>query len=92
MKARHASALALVGWYLMMPPTSPPNGYVINDAAPLSKWLLMESFDTAESCKKALAKKESDESDRLNVHPSEWNRFTVRAYCAPSASPPTIRA
>lgn len=37
MKLRHAAALALVGWYLMMPPTSRdyPMGKV---DAPLTEW------------------------------------------------------
>lgn len=38
MKPRHAAAIALVGWYLMMPPTGRdyPMG---NLDAPLSQWL-----------------------------------------------------
>jgi hypothetical protein len=38
MKLRHAAELALVGWYLMMPPTSRdyPQG---NLDAPLTQWL-----------------------------------------------------
>jgi hypothetical protein len=66
MKPSHTFALAWVGWYLMMPPTSPPNSYVINDAAPLSKRFLMESFDSAELYKQALGNKESVELERLH--------------------------
>jgi len=36
MKPRHAAALALVGWYLMMPPMGNGKVYV---TAPLTKWL-----------------------------------------------------
>lgn len=37
MKFRHAAALALVGWYLIMPPTS--RDYPMGNAdAPLSDW------------------------------------------------------
>ena len=38
MRSRHAAALALVGWYLMVPPAGRdyPMG---NVAAPLSQWL-----------------------------------------------------
>ena len=40
----------------------------------------MESFDSAELYKQALAKKESDELDRLHTDRSEWHRFTARAH------------
>jgi hypothetical protein len=92
MKLRHAAALALVGWYLMMPPTSPPNSFTINEAAPLSKWYLIESFDSAESCKRALAEKGSAASDRFDTAPGEFQRFEVRAWVRSSASPATTRA
>src|SRR5208282_1563933 len=40
MMHRHAAALALVGWYLMLPPTVGPYGpgRVYNAGAPLSSW------------------------------------------------------
>jgi hypothetical protein len=61
MKLRHAAALALVGWYLMVPPASPnyPESMTIDTAAPLSQWLVVPSFRTsrgydmtAEQCEK----------------------------------------
>ena len=49
MKTRHAAALALVGWYLMLPPVreaGPPDL-----GAPLGKWgMLSPSFDSAKEC------------------------------------------
>jgi len=45
MKFRHAAALALVGWYLMIPPTEEPYEH-----APLSDWSIHENFDTAAGC------------------------------------------
>jgi len=68
MKLRHAAALALVGWYLMLPPvrsTSPlspatkmaatrSDCYDAN--APISRWQTIEAFDTAEQCKAASSK------------------------------------
>jgi hypothetical protein len=44
----HAASLALVGWYLMMPPWGKVN-------APLSEWVVYQSFDSAEVC--AVARK-----------------------------------
>jgi hypothetical protein len=50
MKPRHAAALALVGWYLMMPPT-PQDPSLLADPTPsLSVWFLKQSFDTAKEC------------------------------------------
>jgi len=45
MKLRHAAApaLALVGWYLMVPPLD-------NLKAPISAWEISASYDTAEQC------------------------------------------
>lgn len=46
MKTCHAAALALLGWYLMVP-------LVGGDAsAPLSQWRTIDSFDTAQECRR----------------------------------------
>jgi len=47
---RHAAALALVGWYLVLPPISDGKP---DTSAPLSSWEQWRSFDTAESCEQA---------------------------------------
>jgi hypothetical protein len=61
MKVHHAAALALVGWYLMVPPprqprspgasTAPPN-----DSAPLNQWTIRSSYDSTEACEAAKQK------------------------------------
>src|SRR6185312_12144148 len=61
MKPRHAAALALVGWYLMMPPWNP----ALDANAPLSKWAppryigydlrLTEQFKDLAGCQAALS-------------------------------------
>jgi hypothetical protein len=51
MNPRHAAALALVGWYLMMPPALPDE--TPNPKAPLSQWDQVNEFDTAAACHKA---------------------------------------
>jgi hypothetical protein len=43
MNLRHAAALALVGWYLMIPPD-------LADLAPISAWQHFGSYDTAKEC------------------------------------------
>ena len=56
MTLRHAAALALVGWYLMVPPATAPNGTkgakLMTDA-PLSRWFMHGSFDSAKQCEEA---------------------------------------
>ena len=47
MNLRHAAALALVGWYLMVPPFQRGG---VNLDAPLRSWRLFGSYDTANDC------------------------------------------
>ena len=51
MNRRHAAALALVGWYLMVPPTSNGTPAI---ADPLSRWEIKESYDTSVECQSNL--------------------------------------
>jgi hypothetical protein len=48
MSPRHAAALALVGWYLMVPPIAPPD-----PGTDLKYWSNEGSFDTAAECRAA---------------------------------------
>lgn len=57
MNLRHAAALALVGWYMMVPPFA-----ALNETR-LSHWDLISSFDTAVECQsavRAVAKRAND--------------------------------
>ncbi len=49
MKPCYATALALVGWYLMVPPS--PDGIFPNEKAPLSKWVIVTGADGAYICR-----------------------------------------
>ncbi len=69
MKKTHAAALALVGWYLMMPPRDPLTA-LPDHSAPMTRWLQLEAFDTAKECQAAkfayherLAKKDQARAD-----------------------------
>ena len=68
MNLRHAAALALVGWYLMMPPLNPSSGidslsvWLNPDAqvlrrcdpeAPLSQWVEFKAYQEASECSRA---------------------------------------
>jgi len=48
MKRRHAAALVLVGWYLIIPSSTLPPGVAYTQ--PLSKWAIVRGFDTADDC------------------------------------------
>jgi len=59
MNPRHAAALALVGWYLMIPPKIEGwyfkdwhffNGVRADERAPLDNWKILKSFDSAGEC------------------------------------------
>ncbi len=52
MRLRHADALVLVGWYLLMPPWIGPT---LDLRTPLSKWVNQGSFDSDEQCENARA-------------------------------------
>ncbi len=47
----HAVAVALFGWYLMIPPTP---GEKVDENAPLSRWKIVISNDLAKECTDAL--------------------------------------
>ncbi len=47
MKSCHAAALALVGWYLMIPPTSLS---AVSESEPLSKWTVYQDYDSFQTC------------------------------------------
>ncbi|MGD0671186.1 MAG: hypothetical protein ABSB13_03860 [Candidatus Binatus sp.] len=52
MKSRHGAALAIVAWYLMIPPINADNR--VDAGAPLSDWRRSVSFDSADECKASL--------------------------------------
>jgi hypothetical protein len=51
MNLRHAAALALVGWYLMIPPQTAQKTF--DDHAPLARWFVFSAHDAAHECEGA---------------------------------------
>jgi hypothetical protein len=54
MRIWHAAALALMGWYLMIPPMHKgPNGTIDfpEARAPIIQWQVVDSYDSADSCR-----------------------------------------
>jgi hypothetical protein len=75
MKPCHAAALALVGWYLMVPLTE-------RTILPIAQWNHIASFDTADECERnrvVLAEK--------NQHDPAKRSLIVQSECIASDDP-----
>jgi hypothetical protein len=70
MKPRHAAALALVGWYLMVPQL---NEKGVNSNAPMSDWDRVESFETAGACAQTLRLTQNAISAMSDQEFTEWS-------------------
>ena len=80
MKPRHAAALALVGEYVMQPPTHRVNSQTIfEDSAPLTSWRQMYSYDVAKQCQ--------DEIGHLQTFPPVAAVHGDHARCVASDDP-----
>ena len=72
----HATALALVGWYLMVPPPMRlSDGHIDPDEipdlnAPLPQWSNLRSFDTAADCTAELEVMKRRGAQFLREHPN----------------------
>jgi len=81
MKLHHTAALALLGWYLMMPYAKP--GKILDDTS-LARWSHVSSFDTAAVCDTAgrnaieRAKKDPD---------ATWLEIALKFECIASDDP-----
>jgi hypothetical protein len=75
MNLRHAAALALVGWYLMLPPASSETHYPIGNA-PMWQWEVIGSFDSAAECTRAKSAREaSNRAKWERISPEPHNPF-----------------
>ena len=59
-KFRHAASLALVGWYLMIPPHLQTSSLQVDRDAPISRWKHYRSFDSATECEATLERLRRD--------------------------------
>jgi len=89
MKRRHAAALALVGWYLMLPPVKQGT---IHTEAPLGKWEVNEAFESAERCNQGRKSNLNDAVQQLKNPASDaLDRITamdfLKAQCIASDDP-----
>jgi hypothetical protein len=70
LKSRHFAALALVGWYLMMPPDSTRIPHEVDAEVPLSHWIEVLNYDTEGNCEKALTNIQNSEQDPIELDKS----------------------
>ena len=83
MNARHAATLALVGWYLMLPPIG--LGGLPNEEAPLLKWHTIASYDTAPQCHDFQEKAVGAENDQ------KYKKMWQSGACIETADPRLAR-
>ncbi len=82
MKPRHSAALALVGWYLMVPPMTPDGAPYIDATAPIYTWEIVKNFDRAKDCDATIEKMwrytASDEGKANYREHGDWQgRYTI---------------
>jgi hypothetical protein len=85
MTIRHAAALALAGWYLMIPPAHAYSN------APLNRWEIVNSFDTAAGCQMNRSEFIQDGTRRMKANQSasdrDWGMRYEAALCISTDDP-----
>jgi hypothetical protein len=75
------AALALAGWYLMVPPVNA--NHHPDDAAPISAWKILDSFDKADECRGKLSEMKKQKSD-ADMHCVEIDDYLRKPQRHPS--------
>ena len=84
MKPRHAAALALVGWYLMAPPSHQVAGQKeLWTSAPLANWSMLGMFDSEADCKRGV----HDRSRLILMDGGSTKKFVEALQCIESHDP-----
>src|ERR1700730_3819675 len=92
MKPPHAAVLALVGWYLMVPPPVLHSSLPVDLGAPLSEWRLFSVHDSAAECEQGLVAFYKVAKTELVANPADEIGYNFTSLRTLSVSPPTIRA
>ncbi len=83
MKLRHAAALALVGWYLMLPTT--------DQVAPLRRWQIANTFELKSDCEASRKEFFDNGVKRMkNARDNEemvFGALMAKATCIPTDDP-----
>jgi hypothetical protein len=100
MKSRHAAALAIVAWYLMIPPIGADNK--VDAHAPLSNWRKGVSFNSQKECDDSLkdaiqnpmtpdeyqaAAKQTQKAKMKPLSISEMTKRTAESQCVAGDDP-----
>jgi len=99
MKLRQAAALALIGWYLMAPPST-----ALNESR-FSHWDIIRGFDTADMCQRQLdadleaiddAKLQAQLKARVKQRGGKFdeqflNRWLLSLRCVSAADPRLVK-
>jgi len=87
MTTRHAAALTLLGWYLMLPPIEQRSSEMsyVNTEAPLGKWTINTAFDRADACEnaklKGLRERWADKDRPVEANmPKNFNQSLLNAF------------
>jgi hypothetical protein len=86
MKPRHAAALALVGWYLMVPPPVLHSSLPVDLGAPLSEWRLFSLHDSVADCEQGLVAFYKLAKTELVVNPAD-QRDRIQFYQLKNSQP-----
>lgn len=92
MKLHPAATLALFAWYLIIPPIEGDLSTLhANAAAPLSKWDIVDQYDSQPKCDlwRAIWNREDtwfDITEKLNSHPPKRDAF-AKSICVPTDDP-----
>ena len=96
MRPRHAAALALVGWYLMLPDVLPhvgsaatiPSNRLFDLNASIAKWTQWEALDSARDCQDERVRLlNKTNSDSLADDDVEWSGRLAFAKCVATDDP-----
>jgi hypothetical protein len=96
MNLRHATALTLVGWYLMTPPSLKPSDNA--DNPPFGRWSILQSFDSATACERARnrtttrASKQPVNGEGQTKEDVKMANKMIAKYVSPSSTPIPFKA
>jgi hypothetical protein len=86
MKPRHAATLALVGWYLMIPPAREQPPAQIFDHAPLSQWQIGQQDASKAECENSIKDFKRHTENTSSFDPITVERIS-RGRCMASDDP-----
>ena len=77
----HGAVLALMAWYLIVPPTLGWPTYRLNPSAPISQWRVVRGFEGASACE-AYLREEREKTGPITVKFRKTEDMTVPATMA----------